>query len=862
MTGTDGTTTGSASVVGGAREAGVEAGAAREPGSGAMTSSDLPDRARVVVVGGGAIGTSIAYHLAKLGWRDVVLLERRTLTAGTTWHAAGLVTSAGMSTETMTWMARYTRDLCVEIEKETGQETGFRPVGHLHLATTPGRLEGLRRDAAFQRGKGVPIEELSGAEFGRLWPAARTDDVLGALYVPDEGRVNPADLTMAYAKGARMLGGRIVEHVAATGVTTERTPAGGRRVTGVVTDRGTIAAEYVVNAAGMWAREFGARAGVSVPLQAAEHYYLITDTVEWAHRDLPIVEEPDRYGYYREEGGGILVGLFEPVAAPWSLDGIPADVAFATLEPDWDRIGPYLERAMDRFPSLADAGVRTMFCGPESFTPDLSPQLGEAPELHGYFVAAGLNSLGILFSGGVGSLTAQWIADGHAPVDVTGLTVDRTQPFETSRRFRRDRAVEQLGASFGDAAWPNWQPRTARNVRRSVIHDRLAADGAHFGVSSGWEFAEWFAGPGEKPAIELGWGRDASWPFQVAEHRTVREAVGMIDMSLMAKLLVQGRDAERVLNRVCANDVAVPVGRVVYTQWLNEAGGIEADLTVTRLAEDTYLLVVSDLTHRRMAPWLLRHAPDGAHVTVTDVTSGMALLQVQGPRSRDLLSRLTSADLSTPAFPYMTAQEIDLHYARVLAMRVTYVGELGWELHVPAEQALTVYDALREAGADLGYRNVGLGAMSSLRLEKAYRDYGVDIDNTDTPLDVGLGFAVAWDKPGGFVGRDALLAAREALAGGPPTPRLVQVLVEDPEPLLWGGEPLLRDGRWLGYVRAGAYGHTLGGAVGLAEVEDPSGLPAEAIDSGRFEVDIAGVRYPARASIRPLYDPDRLRITV
>ncbi len=819
-------------------------------------SGDLPDRAQVVVVGGGVIGTSIAYHLTKLGWRDVVLLERRTLTAGTTWHAAGLVTSAGMSTETMTWMSRYTRDLCVEIEKETGQETGFRPVGHLHLATTPGRLEGLRRDAAFQRGHGVPIEELSAAEFGRLWPAARTDDVLGAFYVADEGRVNPADLTMAYAKGARMGGARIVEHVAATGVTTAR-----GRVTGVVTDRGTIAAEYVVNAAGMWAREFGALAGVSVPLQAAEHYYLITDTVDWAHPDLPIVEEPDRYGYYREEGGGILVGLFEPVAAPWSLDGVPADIAFATLEPDWDRIAPYLERAMDRFPSLADAGVRTMFCGPESFTPDLGPQLGEAPELGGYFVAAGLNSLGILFSGGVGSLTAQWIVDGYAPVDVTGLTVDRTQPFETSRRFRRDRGVEQLGASFGDAAWPNWQPKTARNVRRSVIHDRLAADGAHFGVSSGWEFAEWFAGPGAKPEIELGWGRDASWPFQVAEHRAVREAVGMIDMSLMAKLLVQGRDAERVLNLVCANDVSVPVGRVVYTQWLNEGGGIEADLTVTRLAEDAYLLVVSDLTHRRMAPWVMRHAPEGAHVTVTDVTSGTALLQVQGPFSRELLGRLTSADLSTPAFGYMTAREIDLDYARVLALRVTYVGELGWELYVPAEQALTVYDALREAGADLGYRNVGLGAMSSLRLEKAYRDYGVDIDNTDTPLDVGLGFAVAWDKPGGFIGRDALLAARTALAGSPPARRLVQVLVEDPEPLLWGGEPLLRDGRWFGYVRAGAYGHTLGGAVGLAEVEDPAGIPAAAIDGGRFEVDIAGVRYPARASVRPMYDPDRLRVT-
>ena len=836
-------------------------------GTGATAGGDphgagLPERAQVVIVGGGVIGASIAYHLTKIGVHDVVLLERRQLTAGTTWHAAGLVTSAGMSTETMTWMSRYTRDLCVSIEAETGQETGFRPVGHLHLATTPGRLEGLRRDAAFQRGQGVPIEELSAAGFGRLWPAARTDDVLGAFYVADEGRVNPADLTMAYAKGARMGGARIVEHVAATGVTTARGTAGGRRVTGVTTDRGTIATEVVVNAAGMWAREFGALAGVSVPLQAAEHYYLITDTVAWAHRDLPIVEDPDRYGYYREEGGGILVGLFEPVAAPWSLDGVPAEIAFATLEPDWDRIAPYLEGALDRFPSLHEAGVRTMFCGPESFTPDLGPQLGPAPEVDGYFVAAGLNSLGILFSGGVGSLTAQWIVDGYAPVDVTGMSVDRTQPFETSRRFRRDRGVEQLGASFGDAAWPNWSPKTARNVRRSIIHDRMAADGAHFGVSSGWEYAEWFAGPepAAKPEIVHGWGRDASWPFQVAEHRAVREAVGMLDMSLMAKLLVQGRDAEAVLGRICANDISVPIGRVVYTQWLNEGGGIEADLTVTRLDEDRFLLVVTDFIGRRMEPWIRRHTPDGAHVSVTDMTSATTLMTVQGPASRTLLSRLTSADLSTPAFPYMAAREIDLDYARVLAMRVTYVGELGWELHVPAEQALTVYDALREAGADLGYRNVGLGAMGSLRMEKAYRDYGLDIDNTDSPLDVGLGFAVAWDKPGGFIGRDALLRAREAWSG-PPRRRLVQVLVGDPEPLLWGGEPLLRDGQWIGYVRAGAYGHTLGGAVGLAQADDEAGIPADAVNGGRFEVDIAGVRYPARASVRPMYDPGRTRVT-
>ncbi len=757
-----------------------------------------------------------------------------------------------MATETLLWMARYTRELCLSLEAETGQATGFRPIGHLHLATSPERLETLRREAAFVRMFGVDDQEISASEFATLWPAAKTDDVLAAFYVADEGRVNPADLAQAYAKGARMRGARIVEGVTVTGIT----QANGR-VTGVVTDRGPIRSEVVINAAGMWGREVGAMAGVTVPLQAAEHYYLITDTVPWAHPDLPIVEDPDRYGYYREEGGGILVGLFEPVAASWSLDRVPGDIAFASLEPDWERITPFLDVAMGRFPSLRDAGVRTMFCGPESFTPDTMPQVGEAPELRGFFVAAGLNSLGILMSGGVGSVVATLVDEGVAPVDMSGMHVDRTQTFETSRRFRKDRAVEQLGRLFGDAAFPNWRPKTARSVRRSVIHDRMAAAGAYFGSSSGYEYAEWFAPDGRIPDITIGWGRDESWPFQAAEHRAVREAVGVLDMSIMAKILVQGRDAERVLNRICANDVAVPPGRLVYTQWLNERGGIEADLTVTRLAEDRFLVVSTDTIHRRLEAWIRRYTPDGAHVATSDVTAGWTLLTVQGPRSRELLQGLTSADLSNAAFPYLTAQEIDLHYGRVWAMRVTYVGELGFELHVPADQALTVYDALFEAGGAVGLRNVGLGAMGSLRMEKAYRDYGLDIDNTDTPLDVGLGFAVAWDKPGGFVGREALLDVRRP---GPPTRRLVQVLLEDPEPLLYGHEPLYREGRIVGHVRIGAYGHTLGGATGLAMMEDGAGLPAASVDGSGYEVDVVGTRYPARVSIRPMYDPDRSRI--
>ena len=823
--------------------------------SQAAEKTRIPDQARVVIIGGGVIGASIAYHFGKLGWKDVVLLERRQLTSGTTWHAAGLITCAGMTSETGLWMSRYTTELCKTLEAETGQSTGFRQIGHLHLATTPQRLETLRREQAFVRRMGVPNEELSAAEFGKLWPAARTDDVLAAFYVPDEGRANPADLTQAYARGARQMGVKVIEGVTVTGIDT----ANGA-VTGVQTDHGPVRCEYVVNAAGMWGREVGAMAGATVPLQANEHYYLITDTVPWAHPDLPVVEDPELYGYYREEGGGILVGLFEPFAAAWQLDRTPLDVEYATLPPDWERITPFVEAAYSRFPSLSEVGIRTAFCGPESFTPDISPQIGEAPEVRGLFHACGLNSIGILTSGGVGSIVASWIADGVPPVDISSMAPDRNQTYLTGRKLRKDRAPEILGDMYGLHVYPTHEQQTTRNVRRSVIHDRAVAAGGYYAASSGFEYPKWFDLTHEHPHLPQTWGRHAGHRWMQEEHEAVRNAVGVMDMSLMGKLLVQGRDAETVLNRICANDVAVPVGRVVYTQWCNEVGGIIADLTVTRLAETKFLLVVTDTIHRRMAPWIERHTRPDEFVTVTDITSGTTLLTVQGPRSRELLSTLTSADLSNDAFPYMTAQEIDLDYARILALRVTYVGELGWELHVPADMALTVYDALQAAGPAFGLRNVGMSALSSLRIEKAYRDMGVDIDNTDTPIDAGLSFAVAWNKPGGFIGRDALLRQKEGLKGSLPTRRYAQVLVQDPEPLLYHAEPVLRDGQFMGYNRAGGFGWTLGGAVGLVMLEDPAGISVADVEERPYQVHINGVTYPARASLRPMYDPDRLRI--
>lgn len=816
------------------------------------TGRDLPSRARVVIVGGGVIGCSIAYHLAHLGWTDVLLLEQHQLTAGTTWHAAGLITSAGMTDETLLFFSRYSRDLYARLEQETGHSTGFRPVGHISLATSPQRQQALRREAAWMHGFGVEDVEISPGELAEMWPLARTDDVLSAYYVADEGRADPVGVATSLAKGARQLGVRIVEGIAATGVETR-----GRQVCSVLTEAGRVETEIVVNSAGMWARQFGALAGVRVPLQAAEHYYLLTDTVPGMSADLPVIEDPDNYGYYRPEGDGMLVGLFEPVGAPWSLDGVPRSFSFGKLPPDWERMEPCLGAAMNRIPSLSEIGVRTFFCGPESFTSDVRPLLGPAAELDGYFVAAGLNSLGILSGGGVGNVLAHWIVDGVPPVDATSIAIDRTAAHEASRRFRAERTVEQLGVLFGDAVWPSWKPSTARDVRRSVLHDRLAAAGGHFSASAGWEFAEWYAAPGEVAAAALDYRRQDSHAVVGREHAAVRDAVGMLDMSLMAKLIVQGPDAAAVLSRLSANDVTLGTGRLVYTQWLNKDGGIIADVTVTWLEPEKFLVVASDIIHRRIEPLIRRATGPGEVVTVTDVTSGTTLLSVQGPASRQLISLLTDADLSNEAFPYLSARHIDVGYAPVLAIRVTYVGELGWELHVPAEYALGVYDDLVTAGAGLGFRPVGLAAMSSLRLEKGYRDMGVDIDNTDNPLEAGLGFAVAWDKPGGFIGRDALLAAR---GEGPPRHRVVGLLVEDPAADLFGNEPVLLDGQRAGYVRAAAYGYTVGGPVALAQVACADGVTGQWLKSGDFRVQTPAGDLPARLQIAPFYDPQRLRI--
>ena len=820
-----------------------------------MSSSQIPESSRVVIVGGGIIGCSLAYHLAHLGWSDVVLLERDQLTSGTTWHAAGLMTTFGSTSETSVEMRTYTRDLYGRLEQETGQATGFEPVGFIELAADADRLEEYRRVASFNRLCGNPVEEISPAEIKKLFPLARVDDIQAGFYLKNDGRVNPVDATMALAKGARQKGVRIIQKISATGVTSDN-----GRVTGVVTDRGTIKCEFAVNCAGMWARQFGAIAGVSVPNQAAEHYYLITEPISGMSRTFPIIEDPSSHGYYREEAGGLMIGLFEPICAPWAVAGVPPDFSFGEISPDWDRMTPFLETAMSRVPISLETGIKKFFCGPESFTPDMGPVFGEAPELQNYFVAAGLNSIGIITGGGMGRILAQWITTGDPGVDITPMNVDRFHPYQCNPEYLKTRVVETLGMVYR-CHYPTRSPQTARDAKRSPFHDRLAAQGAYFRDVSGWESPDWYAPEGHEPKIEkLSWGRQHWFPWWEAEHRACREGVIAMDMSFMSKFLVQGRDAGEVLDTISANSVNGPEEMITYTQWLNDRGRIEADVTVIKQTATRFIVVATDTMHRHVETWLRRHIPDDAHCSVTDITASIGQLNIQGPKSRELLQSLTTADLSNEAFPFRTSREIDLGYARVLCNRITYVGELGYELCIPAEQAVHVYDRVVEAGKPFGLRHAGLKALGSLRMEKAYRDYGHDIDNTDDPFEVGLGFAVNLKNPGDFIGKERAI---EKKAQGPAFHRrLLQILVEDPAPLLFHAEVIYRNGKPVGYNRVGSYGFTLGGAVGLGMIEAGEPVNKAYMKEGRWEVEVAGKRYPAKVALpaRPFYDPKLERV--
>ena len=587
--------------------------------------SALPSHARVVIIGGGVIGCSTAYHLAKLGWKDVVILERKQLTSGTTWHAAGLVVCGGFATETMLELAHYTRELYRNLEKETGISTGFKPVGYIQAASSASRLRMLRKNAAFARSMGIEVQEISPTEFKDLWPLADPSGISAGFYFPDDGRANPVDATMSLAKGARDMGVRIFEGVEVGSIQKRNGYA-----VGVTTTNGeSITAEYVVNCAGMWGRKIGAMAGVDVPLQATEHYYLLTEPIAGVSPDLPILEDVDTYSYFREEVGGLMLGLFEPVAKPWGVNGIPADFSFGEIQPDWDRMMPYIEAAMERVPALKTAGIRKLFCGPESFTADMTMLVGEAPELKNFYVAAGMNSLGILLGGGVGNTLANWIVDGVPPLDVGEINIDRMLPYQNNQHYLSDRVVEILGLMYKET-FPNTQMQTARDVRRSVLHAQLEKAGAFFGSSAGWEYADWFAPEGREAKVEkYSWDRQNWFEYNAAEHKACREDVILMDTSMMSKFLVQGRDALKMLDRISVSNINVPVGKVVYTEWCNKRGGIEADLTVTRIGEESYMIVCSDLAHRHVETWMKRHTEPEEQVFIVDMTSAYALINVQ-----------------------------------------------------------------------------------------------------------------------------------------------------------------------------------------------------------------------------------------
>ena len=806
-----------------------------------MRHMGLPDRARVVIVGGGVVGCSVAYHLTRRGWPDVVLLERNQLTSGTTWHAAGLITTA-RPTSAMRQVVKRSIDVFKTLEADTGLSTGWEQTGTLHLATNADRWEELKRQASVSRPDHIAIDVLDVERTLELYPLLSGDGLVGSLFYPEDGRGNATDTTMSLARGARQRGAQLYEHTPVTGIRHD-----GRRVTGVETTSGSIEAEYVINCAGMWGREIGALAGVQVPLQALAHYYVITGAIPGLARGLPTIKSSDDWMYVKNEGDGLMVGFFEPGSHPWQSMGIPEDAAFVQLPDDWDHLGCFYENAMKRIPALATAGIRLFFGGPESFTPDGVYHFGEAPGLRNFYIAAGFNSTGFLTGPGIGSVMADWLVDGRPSIDLPEADPGRVMSHETNRRFLEQRVTETLDVAY-DMHWPFLQRRSARPLRRSPLYERTAANGAVFGELFGWERPNWYAPDGVAREYVYSYSRQNWFEHAAAEHRAVRESVGVFDISSYGKISVQGRDALPLLQRICVADIDVATGRIVYTQWLNEWGGIEADVTVTRLTETEFLVLSAPATTPRDLAWLRRHIDDDEFVTVTDVSGTMAMVAVMGPDSRRLLQPLTDCDLSNEAFPFGASKEIDLGWGFVRATRITYVGELGWELLIPYDIAAHIYDTVIAAGG----RPVGYHALNSLRLEKGYRSWGHDISSGDSPLEAGLTFTVAWDKPGGFLGHDALSAERERGCQR----RLVQFALHDPAPLLLHGEPVMRGGICVGQLTSAMYGHTIGSSVGMGYVRAPApDCPRQWFEEGPYSIEVAGIAVAARASLRPLYDP-------
>lgn len=802
----------------------------------------LPSDSRVVIIGGGIAGASVAYHLAKLGVAGVLLLEQGRLTCGTTWHAAGLIGQM-RATRNATRMSRYGIELYSTLAQETELATGWKQCGSVNVAKTPQRMTLMRRQMARARSFGVEFEWLSPADIAKRAPLLRTDDLEGGVWIPGDGKANPTDLTQSLAKGARLRGARIVEGVRVSGIETHN-----GRVKGVqfasADERGSVACEFVVNCAGQWARELGARANVAVPLQSAEHFYLVTEPIEGVAPDMPVIRDPDGFIYFKEEVGGVVMGGFEPVAKPWKVPRIPDGFEFQLLSEDWDQFEILMRNALHRMPCLERAPVKLLVNGPESFTLDGNFVLGETPELRGYFVCAGFNSAGIANAGGAGRLVAEWLVAGEPPFDVWDVDIRRFAPFHVNRRLLVDRTVETLGLHYA-MRWPREELQSARPLRRSPLYDRLKDKRAVFGSKNNWERANYFL-PADAPEPPPTLGKPGWLPFVLDEQRACREEVVVFDQTSFAKFVLKGRDALRVLERLCANLIDVPIGRIVYTALLNARGGFESDLTVTRIAHDEFFILTGTAQATRDFAWITRHILDDEHASLFDVTSGCSILSLMGPRAEPLLAALS---LDEPAIeaPPGVVRTIDVGHARLRAARLSYVGGPGYELCVPTDQCATLYDALWTEGARFGLRDAGYYTIDALRIEAGRRAWGAELSPDETPLEAGLAFAVAFDKPH-FIGRDALLLQRERGVSR----RVVRFRLDDPDAFAWGGEPLLIDGRPLSEVTSAGYSGKLGRSIAFAYVASRGDVPLTdaAITNARYAIDIAGTEVRATPIMR------------
>jgi len=811
--------------------------------------SDFPTSARAVIVGGGIVGCSTAYHLAALGW-DVVLLERRKLTSGTTFHAAGLVgqlrSSAGI-----TELLGYSVDLYERLERETGQATGWKRNGGLRLACNAERWTEVRRQATTAHSFGLDMQLLTPREAQDLWPLMQIDDVVGAAFLPTDGQANPSDITLSLAKGARAAGARILEDTTVRSIDVEKGV-----IRGVVTDRGRIECPIVIACAGQWTRSLAKTVGVNVPLVPMQHQYLVTDRIEGVPSDLPTLRDPDRLTYYKEEVGGLIMGGYEPDPKPWALDGIPEDFHFSLLDSDYDQFEQLMTLSLGRVPALENAGVKELINGPESFTPDGNFILGEAPELAGFFVGAGFNAYGIAAGGGAGMALAEWVHKGEPPFDLWPVDIRRFGRPHRDDAWIRTRTAEAYGKHY-TMAWPSEEHASGRPCRTSPLYDRLREDGAVFGEKLGWERANWYAdlAAGETAADVYTFERPNWFAAVAREHAAARKAAVLFDQTSFAKFELHGADAEAALGWIAANDVAKPVGSLTYTQMLNDRGGIECDLTAARLAPDRYYLVTGTGFATHDFDWIARNIPDGLEATLRDVTSAWSVLSLMGPRARDILQAVTDDPVDDASFPFATVRTIGIAGAPVRALRITYVGELGWELHLPMEHALAVYAALHEAGRPHGLRNAGYRAIETLRLEKGYRAWGADIGPDHTPDEAGLGWAVKLATDVDFRGREAVRKQRD---GG--VAKRLMTFVAAPEVVLSGRETIYRDGERVGWLSSAGFGHTVQRSIGLGYVRRATGVDSEWIDAGRYELEVAGVRVPCETTSKPLHDPGMRRV--